>query len=631
MADDKLIQEIKDRFKEAYDAVDQQHEIMLEDLRFLEGEQWPSALKEERESEGRPCLVINKLPTFADQVSGDIRQNTPAIKVKPIDSQSDVKTAEVFTGLIRNIQVQSQADIAYDTAVESAVQCGKGAFRITTEYADDDMFEQDIKIRRIKNPMTVYWDPAAQEWDKSDARYCFVTERIPKEEFEKLYPDAQVRDAEGGNDYDAYWHQDKHVRIAEYFVKTPDKKILYLLRDPFTGEQITSHEITEGLEVIKQREINTYKIMWYKTNGVEILESREWPGRYIPIVMVWGKETNIEGKTVYRGVIRHAKDPQRLYNYYRSTGAETISLAPKTPYLVTAKMIANYQSKWDQAHKRNYPYLPFDIDPAFPTVPQRSEPISMNTGIQNEVLVSDQEMHDTTGLQLASLGKASNEKSGKAIMARQREGDVANYAFYDNLVRGLTYAGRVLVNLIPKIYDTDRIVRLLNEDNTEKFVRINAPFIDPKTQQRHLYDITTGKYDVVVTIGPSYNTAREEAGHGMLAFLQALPQQAALIADKLVQIQDWPGAEEMAKRLRKALPPGLVEEDPNRPSPPQPPPPPDPQLMMDMQMHQIKIKQEEARLQGIILDNEKTKAEIDKIEAEFVVKNLQPQKTSRAS
>ena len=620
--EDVLIKEITDRFSESYDADNEENEEMLDDLRFTKGDQWPSSLKAEREADGRPCLVINKLPTFVDQVTGDIRQNTPQIIVKPVDSQADPDTAEVITGLLRNIQMQSQADIAYDTAIESSVICGKGAFRIVTEYCDDDVFEQEIKIRRIKNPLCIYWDPASQEWDRSDARYCFVTEMVSREEFKKRYPKATLKDAAGGKDKNIYWSHDKSIRVAEYLVKKPIVKTLYLLRNPLTGEQYVKEQPEEGMEIIRQREVETNKVMSYKTNGTEILEEGEFPSKYIPVVMVYGKELTIEGVTYYRGVVRHAKDAQRLYNYSRSTGAELISLVPKSPYLVTMKMIGSYQKIWDKAHKKNFPYLPFNVDLDLPSFPKRAEPVSSNPGIQTEILIADQELHDTTGLQLASLGKKSNEKSGRAIIARQKEGDIANFAYFDNLARALHYAGKILLDIVPKIYDTERVVRLLNEDGTEKFAVLNASFIDRKTGKRAMYDLTVGKYDVIISIGPSYGTQREEAAQGMLAFLQTLPQQAALIADQVVESMDWPGAQKIAKRLRKALPPGLVDEPDAAPTPP---PPPD----MDMQDHEIKMKQEQATLEGIELDNKKKIMEMQRMEAEFALKSIQQQKANK--
>ncbi len=608
----ELMQEIKDRFKEACDASEYQYRDSVEDLQFIKGgSQWPQSLKSEREADGRPCLEINKLPTFADQVIGDIRQNEPGIKIKPVDSQADPETAEIFGGLIRNIEMQNDAEVAYDTAAESAVICGLGAWRIGTDYADDDQFEQDITIRRIKNPFTIYWDPKSQNFDRSDANYCFVTEKIPREEFKEQYPKAGLTPFDASRDKNSLWGDEKSIRIAEYWKKEPITKKLFLIQkmisDPMTGQGKSGDIMVTEVEpdgryldpnewkILKKKEVKSHKIVWYKVTQSEILEGPvEWSGKYIPIIMCYGKELNIENETIYRGMVRHAKDPSRLYNYARSTNAEVISLAPKAPYLVTAKQISNYQSKWDTAGKKSWPYLPYDVDPGNPAgIPQRATPIGVNTGIQTEVIVADQEIHDTTGLQQANLGQKSNEKSGRAILARQKEGDTANYAFYDNLGRAIKYQGKVLVDLIPKIYDTARVVRILNKDGSDKFVQINQPFQDKGANGQpieKIYDLTVGKYDVVVTIGPSYATEREEAVENMMGLVTAVPQAGMLISDLLVKNMDWPGADEISKRLRLLLPPQLQQEGGDGNPPPLPPPPPDPMQMIMMKKLEAEAK-----------------------------------------
>lgn len=596
MTNEELLELAKKRFKEARDFTQEGREEALDDLNFLNGDQWPASLKAEREADGRPCLIINKVPTFVDQVVGDIRQNTPSIKVKPVDSESDPETAEIMTGLIRNIEVQSNADIAYDTAIEQAIQCGEGAFRIVTEYSDDDVFDQDICIKRIKNPFTVYWDPAAQAWDKSDAKWCFITEELSKDEFQEKYPEASMQPAEGAHDDNSDWTVDK-IRVAEYFYYEEKKKKLYSMRDTITGTDKIGNEKLEGWEVIDSREVSTKSIKWLKMSGNEILEGpQDWPGKYIPIVSVYGKELNIEGKTIYRGVVRYAKDPQKLYNFSRSTSAETISLAPKVPWLITPKQIGEYKSFWDAAHKRNFPYLPYNNDPQAPGPPTRVFPNMASTGLQMEIQISDQEMHDTTGLQQASLGQKSNEKSGRAILARQREGDVANFTFYDNLGRALKYAGKVLVDLIPKIYNEKRVIRVLGEDGKDERVPINQP-VYKKDGTSRIFDLTAGKYDIEVTIGPSYTTQREEAADSMMAFLGAVPAVGTLIADIVVKNFDWPGANEISERLKRALPPQLLGEQPGGPQgptppPPGPPPPPDPRML-----------NEQAKLEGQLVKN----------------------------
>jgi hypothetical protein len=617
LKDFDLLKEIKDRFAIAYDAVDAMYTYAIDDLNFLLGDtQWPTEIKNQRDLEGRPCLTINKLPVFADQIIGDLRQNEPAIKIKPVDSKADPITAEIFTGLIRNIEVQNDAEIAYDTAIESAIECGIGAFRIGTKYSEEDQFEQDITISRMKNPFTCFPDPSAEKWDKSDGRYFFITERIDRDEFKRMYPKASLMPFESAKDRNPVWGDDRNIRVAEYFKKEPVKKTISLVQKidqmGMPGEMFVTEEkpnqayLGSGWRVLKQREVEVDKIVWCKCTQAEIIEGpQDWPGKYFPIIMVYGKEINIEGETTYYGIVRHSKDPQRLYNYSRSTGAEVTSLAPKAPYLVTAKMISNYQNKWDTAHKKSYPYLPYDADQQAPgLMPKRVEPIAMNTGIHEEILIADQEMHDTTGLQLASLGKKSNEKSGRAIMARQREGDIANFAYYDNLARAMRYAGRVLIDLIPKIYDTPRIVRILNRDGTDKQVPINQSFIDVDGISK-IFDLTVGKYDVVVSIGPGYNTQREETAEKLIEFLQAVPQAGPLVADLVAKNMDWEGSDELEKRLKLLLPPQLQDGNNGKP------PPPNPQDIMamekfkvDMMKIQMETKKMEEESKGVAIENE---------------------------
>ena len=625
MSKNDILKEIRDRFKQAIDYWDPIFTRCIDDLKFTrnqDNEQWPSDIKSQREQDGRPCLTINKIASFADAVIGDIRQNEPSIKVKPVDSKADPETAEIISGLIKNIENQNNAEICYDTAAESAAICGFGAFRIGTDYAEDDSFDLDITMSRIKNPFTVYYDPQAQSWDRDDARYCFITERIPKEVFEETYPKKVAMPAEGKFDGCQYWGDDKTIRIVEYFKRVETVKTIILVKAP-TGELFTTQDkpkqeelqmlLSMGWQIVKEKQAPSHKIVWYKASAGDILEGpTDWPGKYIPIPLVLGKELCIEGETDYRGIVRHAKDPQRLYNYNRSTSAEIIALAPKAPFLVTSKMIGAYQDKWNNAHKKSYPYLPYDADPQAPGVmPKRADPIAVNTGVQTEVIVADQEIHDTTGMQQANMGQKSNEKSGKAILARQREGDIANFPYFDNLGRAMKYAGKIILDLIPKVYDTARIIRVMNPDASDKLVAINQPMQGPDGKQK-LYDLTVGKYDVVVTIGPSFTTQRDEAAASMMEFLAAVPAAGPLIGDLVAKNLDWPGAQVIEKRLKALLPPALLamEGDGNRPMPP---PPPDP-MMQQAQM--LQMKQMESETQKKALEAEKMFHEVRKAEQE---------------
>jgi len=642
MAEDReLIQEIRDRMDTELANHTEANNVMLEDLNFLNGEgHWDSGTRSDRLRDGRPCLVINKGPTFVDQVTGDLRLNLPSIKVKPVDNDADPDVAETYTGMIRAIQSQSNGDIAVLTAADSMVQCGKGNYRVVTEYESDNSFDQIIKLKRIKNHFTVLYDSNAQEWDKSDAKFCFVTEKIPRDEFERLYPDKTLQEFSGDKDRNMDWTEEDMIRIAEYFCIKTEKEMLYLLENPLTGKQTLETEKFDGMMVINSRPVEKNRVVWYKTNGIEIQEGPvSWAGKWIPVIEVTGKELNIEGRSIHRGVIRHYKDSQRLYNYARSHHAETTALAPKIPVFATPKMVNAHQGQWDTMHKKNYPYILYDPDPEAPQGPYRPPAVPQNPGALVEIQVSDQELHDTTGLQMASMGKASNEKSGKAITARKQEGDRGNIEYHSNVGRARRWEGKILVDLIPKIYDKERVVQILNEDGTDEQVTINGPQVDPQTgqpaidgktqQPKPVIDLTLGTYDAVVSTGPSYETQREEAAEGMIQLFGALPPQAQmLIVDLLVTNLDWPGADTLAERLKTLLPPGLADPD----GPPPPPPPPDPlqqlqieKLKADVAKTLLEHENLKAKFEGLLMDNRLKRDEV--AEAELKPDDLDARKT----
>lgn len=615
-SDDGILRLARSRYDHCKTADDEDRAEAKEDLRFLKGgvDQWDQAVYNKRIEAGRPCLTVNKLPAILDQIVGDQRQNKPAITVRAVDSDSDPETAKILSGLIRNIENVSDAEVAYDHAFEMAAACGRGFFRITTEYCDDNSFDLQIKIKRVANPFTVVLGPH-NEIDGSDAPYGFVIEKMAREEFKNNWPDKTARDFDDDDPDLSDWADEDQVVIAEYFYKKFTKGTLYLYQD---GE--ISDKERKGQKPIKSRPLTTTEVLWCKTDGYQFLDKpKPWPGRYIPLIPVWGKEINIDGKRYTRGCIRHAKDPQRLYNYFRSTDAETVALQPRVPYLMTPAMIGTHQSMWKKAHEENLPYLLFNPDPSMPGAkPYREQPPVVSPGHVEQIQVASDDIKSTTGYFDASLGAKSNETSGKAIMARQREGDIGSFAYVDNLSRSMRHAGRILVDLVPKIYDTQRLIRIFNEDKTERFVQINEPFMNDKDELQ-LYDLKVGMYDVTVKTGPSYTTQRQEAAESMMNFIKVVPESAPLISDLVAKSMDWPGAEDIAKRLKKALPPGIAEpeegEEEEMPQPQgPPPPPPDPILGVKLAIEEEKLKQQQSQTERAALEVELKKIELNKAE-----------------
>ena len=584
--DAEYLRVARERYQKAVDADQDNREAALDDLRFMAGDQWAEEIRREREEDGRPVLTSNRMPQFVHQVTGDIRQNKPSIKTVPADDAGDEEVADIFDGLIRHIQQASDAGTAYVTAAEGAAQCGIGHFRVVTEYSKDDTFEQDIRIRRITDSFAVTWDPHAVEATRADARYCFVEETLDIATFKARYPKATTDGwdfQDRARSYIGDWLQHETVRVAEYWTKELDERLLALLSDGTTidvtdmnksrksvgmepleaGSPFLRATSDEPLTVVRTRTVFVDNIQMRIINGSEVLEGPfNWAGRYIPIIPVIGEEIHIQRQTVRHGVIRHAKDPQRMYNYWISAQAEKVALEPKVPWLVTPGNIAGLESLWKQANTRNMPYLPYRPDPDNSNAtPQRNAPQMGSSAMVQQAQVAADDMKATTGIYDAGVGARSNETSGVAIAARKQESDVSTFTYADNLARSIRRAGNILIDLIPKIYDTERAVRILNEDDTTTGVVINERTIDEAGKEIIVNDLSVGKYDVVVNTGPSYSTKRTEAAEGMMQLASAMPDSAAMFLDLIVQNLDWPGADEIAKRFRKMLPPGMVENE----------------------------------------------------------------------
>jgi hypothetical protein len=581
------------------------------DLSFLAGNQWPDAVRNERAKSGRPMLTINSLPQVVRQVTNDIRQADLAIKVSPVDDTSDPQLADIYNGLIRQIQYQSSAKHVYSTAAEHSAACGIGWFRVCTEYADDSAFDQEIRLKAIRHPLSVYCDPAAVMPDRSDANWIAVTEMLPKKEFKRKYPKAAEVDVEIGGatmtaESSLFWATTDAVRIAEYWRKVPVKKTLALLEDGQTVDITGKGEGELGyLPIVRTREADSFKVEMFIVSGLDVLDGPfEWAGKIIPIVPVIGAEIPLEEKTYRHGIVRFARDPAQLYNFYATATAEAIALAPKAPWLVTATQIGPYKSMWDTANVGNKPYLIYDPDPNAPGMaPKREHPPEVPVALMQERSNAAEDMKRVTGIYDASLGARSNEVSGIAIRQRQLEGDVANYHYADNLQRSLEHCGRILIDLIPKVYDNERVVRLMGEDGSEEPVRINVVAMSDDGVPMVMNDLSIARFDIRVTIGASYSTKRQETAEALGEFMKSLPPEAALPVGYLVaKNSDWSGAEEIAKVLRNMVPPELLA-DPDDPSTQPPPPEPDPTVMAKVEESAAKTRKLTAEAEGKEIEN----------------------------
>lgn len=592
--DDSVLSVMRSRMTMAISALSGTRDSELDDLRFYAGSpdnqwQWPNDVLQTRGSSqgpvvsARPCLTINKLPQHVKQITNEQRMNRPTIKVLPVDDKSDIEMADVFNGVIRHIEYTSDADVAYDTACENQVTCGEGYLRILTEYCDDTSFDQEIKIGRIRNSFSVYMDPMIQDPAGADARWCFITDDMTKDEYERAYPKASpisTLTARGiGDSSINQWISETTVRVAEYFYIECEKATLNLYpgnQTALTGTPEDSLLRAMFGKPLRSRQSDRERVKWCKTNGYEILEESEWAGSFIPVVRVVGNEFEVDGQLYVSGLVRNAKDAQRMYNYWCSQEAEMLALAPKAPFIGYGGQFEGYEQQWKTANTQNWPYLEVNPDVtdgqgAVLPLPQRAQPPMASSGLLQAKAGASEDIKSTTGQYNASLGMTSNERSGKAILARQRESDVGTYHYADNLARAVRHIGRQLVDLIPKIYDTARVARILGEDGEPSTVKMNPDQEEPVKKIMgpggvvvdKIYNPRVGKYDVRVITGPGYATKRQEALESMAQLLQGNPQLWQVAGDLFVKNMDWPGAQDLAKRLQKMLDPKVMADEDN--------------------------------------------------------------------
>jgi hypothetical protein len=570
--EEELIAEVKKFVRESEGADSRERSRMLEDLRFVYevDHQWSQTERLKRGN--RPSYTFNRVIGAVNQVIGDQRQSSPQIKVRGVDGESDPEVAEINEGLIRNIEDQSDAQTAYDMAFKQAVAGGWGAWRVLPEFKSDRSFEQEIFIKPVYNPFTVFWDPLAQDPRKRDQNKCVIAERISREQHEALFGKEAAekadnievsRDGRG-------WFTTDQVRIAEYFKREPVDKEIALLTDGRVVELTDESRVAldeakraaqNGVDVPviardeggneKIRKARSSQITWWKVDGAQILEgpiTYDW--QFIPVVKMCGRFINIEGQHLSQSLIRHSKDAQRVYNYDRTTMSEVVANSPRAVWLATDEMLTGHEKEWAEANAKNSPVLRYKVDQNASTgAPTRIPGPDVPAALVQMANMDSDDVKATTGFFDASLGERGPQESGEAIRARQQEGDTGSFEFMDNLAKALEFTGEILIDMIPKVYDTERTVRILGLDGQEDFVKINA--YDESRERK--FDLGAGRYNVSVSVGPAFATQRRESLRTLLDAAKVMPLLAELGPDLIVKNLDVQGADDLEKRMRKQL------------------------------------------------------------------------------
>jgi len=579
---DKILETAKKRFKVASTANETNRKNHIDDMKFRAGEQWDPKIKQQRDIEERPCLTINKLPASIHQITNDQRQNRPAINISPSDDKADKETADVLQGLVRNAERNSNADTAYDVAFDAAVSGGRGWFGLISDYCDPYSFDQELRFLMIRNPLSVLPDPSYTEPDGSDMNWAFRFEDMLIDDYKNRFPNSKAHDSQFvWRTDDEGWITEEKARVADYYEKklVSDKLILLPDRSTILKSEVDalSEEGKDRLELSdkliqeylsdpdKTRDTLVPKVFIYKMCGFEILSETTFPSQWIPLFPVHGEELLLENKRIFEGIIRQAKDAQRMYNYWKTCETETIALAPKAPWVGVEGQFEGHEAAWDNANRKPVSRLEYkDVtlnDNKSAPPPQRQYAEPPVAAITNATRGAADDIKTTTEHSDASMGIRSNETSGKAITARIRQGQTGNFHFVDNLARSIRHSGRVFVDATPIIYSTERWVTILGEDDREEIVKLNARWEDKSGKSREAIDFSVGKYDCVISSGPSFATRRQETAEYMLDLSKSYPALSQVAGDIMVGALDFHMSDEIAKRLKKTIDPKFLETD----------------------------------------------------------------------
>ena len=603
--DDDILYEARERFRRIKDWEGEFRSQFSEDTKFVNGDsdnhwQWPASMYSDRGD--KPSLTVNKTRQHCLQIINDAKQNKPQIRINPVSDEATKASADIYEGVIRHIEYMSNASVAYDTATTHQVQGGIGWWRVVTEYEGDQSMEMGCRIQRVRDALSVYLDPDIQEADGSDARFAFVVDEVPRDEFESKYPEYRERIPQGGMTgpiIDGGWLDEDHVRVAEYYRIVEREDTLHQLPD---GSTIKESDIAEGasfewLDRMSQRRrtVRGKELQWLKIVGGHIVDRQVEIGRYIPLVRVIGEEEVIEGRLERKGHVRALKDPQRIYNYWASSAVEQVALQSKSPYVAAAESIESYQRYWSTANTENHPVLPYNaLDEAGKPLPppQRAEPPQMAQAYVQGMQLAQQDLMYASGQYQPSMGQQDqrSEVSGRAIALRQRQGDNATYHYVDNLAIAIRFTGRILIDLIPKVYDTPRVLRILAPDGTVDRVQLNPQqpqalttqpqnpqqnqntggMVPPTPQQAlsasvvRIFNPSVGRYEVQADVGPAYATRRQQAWDAFSQIITTAPNLLNVAGDLLFKAADFPMAEELAERMQRMVPPQALGQGPTQ-------------------------------------------------------------------
>lgn len=592
LSGDSVVLEAKNRYDLCAEWESTFRQRFIEDLKFANGDsengyQWPAKTLRNRDGQDRPCLTMNIVRQHNNQITNSAKQSKSQPKILALGNGATVESAKVIQQLIRHVEHQSNAQDAYTVAREFQVDGGLGWWRLVTDYAGPDTFDQEIYIREVWDPLSVFLDPEhAIKRDCSGARYAFVFDTmVPRDQFEDAFPeyvDQGVLPPLGVSTIGDDWNERDHVMVCEYFRKVPRRDTLISFM--YEGERVTirKSKMPENVakdvladDLTKTRPIVVDEVEWYLIAGETIIDQTIWPGKYIPLIRCLGRQTVIEGRMDRSGHTRQMKSAQYMYNWNASNQVEFGATQGKTPWIAPARAIEEFESMWNTANTVNHAVLPYndkdDSDTPIPP-PERAQPPNFAPLYEKGMETAFNQMMMVSGQWQNQMGMMGNERTGSAIQERQEQSDTSTYHFVDEFKRSLRDTARQLIDLFPKIYDTRRVIQIQADDGTDMQMEIDPglqqAYLQEKNHQqvvvRRIFNPAIGDYQVAPDSGPDIASKRQQTVEALTLILTQAPALTGIIGDLLMRAMDFDEAQEAAQRLRRMVPPEALGEGPSQ-------------------------------------------------------------------
>lgn len=626
--DEQILSRIDKRVNDWFSYFRENNQHYEIDTKFVYDEdgQWTAQEISEYRQEFKPRMSFNMAPRFILNLQGEFASNTPALQSRALDnSTASQARIDLSEGITRKISFDSRNNIIYQTTFGCALSGGYGAYG--TEVVPETVMSFNLipRFYLIQDPTTCFWDPSARDPDKGDGALCGRSFTMSKDEFKSRFPDVEAPESySAANSFSRSfsWLTENDIVVVDYYEKEYFKRHIAQLSDGAVMDFDKAEELVERstniankikklsenslepiqsqqipkLEIVKDGMVDDFKIVFYRAVKGQIIDRSEWDGKKLPIIFQPGVSRWVDGKEKTISFIHWMKDAQRAYNYSRSEYMYRLKLTRYEPFLLSEGMAQGHEREWKEAHRARAALFYKEVPSG--KIPVRQPPQEVPQSLLAASNQSLSDMQNTTGRFEANLGAQGNETSGVAIQSRQAPGNMNAFQFFENARLAIESGARVISDLLPKLFDTERNVSVQQDNGKIISKTINVKDDDDTS-------LPLEELNIQITVGSSFEQQQAQAVEQLLSLVSALPPLGAVVPDLVVENLNIKNAPQLVKRIQDfVLNPMMVAQESG-----------DPQKIQQAQAQTQQQQQVQQAMEQLQMLLQKTAAQDDQIRA----------------